>query len=278
MGVLGLILLLYAGDPAEGLTKKMFPLYFKEAAEYSMAVESAPDKELEFRKEPLMEWSNPSRPLQGNGVLFLWLREGRPAAVGCIFSQLAPRLRGRKVVHEFHALDREKLLVSRPTGKPPWTPQAGLGRKELPGAGTPAATAVARLVQMRRLGREFTGHEVDSEGKRVEMRLLPAPLYRYPAAESGVIDGALFAFVSTEGTDPEVLLVLEARREEGKTRWEFACGRFSDRSLYVQWKGKEVWTSVRSETNTWSHDPLHLYHNSPEKIVTPEGEVLPNVP
>jgi hypothetical protein len=256
----------------------MLPIYLQEAAEYSMAVEPAPKEELEFKKEPVLEWSNPSRPRQGHGVLFLWLREGRPAAVGCIFSQLAPRLTGRLVVHEFHALDREKLLVRRPEGKNPWQPQVGLQRTELPDAATPAGTAGARLVQMRRLAQEFTGHEVDGEGKRVELRLLPAPLYRYPAAKAGVIDGALFALVSTEGTDPEVLLLLEARQEEDKTRWDFACGRFSDRSLYVQRKGKEVWSSIRSETNTWSHDPLHLYNNSPEKVVTPEGKVLPNTP
>jgi hypothetical protein len=256
----------------------MFPIYLKEAAEYSMAVESAPKKELEFKKEPVFEWSNPSRPGQGHGVLFLWLREGRPSAIGCIFSQLAPRLKGRKVVHEFHALDRDKLLVSRPEGKPPWKPRAGLRRKEIPDAAAPAATAGARLVQMRRLAQEFTGHEIDFEGKRVELRLLPSPLYRYPAAKTGVIDGALFALVSTEGTDPEVLLILEARREDGKTRWEYACGRFSDRSLYIERKGKEVWSSIRSENNTWSHDPLHLYHNCPERIVTPEGEVLPSTP
>jgi hypothetical protein len=278
MGIVSLFLVLAADGPAEGLTKRMFPIYVKEAAEYSMAVESAPKQELEFQKEPIMEWSNPSRPGQGNGVLFLWLREGRPAAVGCIFSQLGFRLRGRRVVHEFHALDREKLLVRRPEGKSPWKPQAGLRRTELVDAAPPAAAAGARLVQMRRLAREFTGHEVDGEGKRVEMRLLPSPLYRYPVAKAGVIDGALFAFVSTEGTDPEVLLLLEARQEDSKTRWEFACARFSDRSLYIQRKDKEVWSSVRSENNTWSHDPLHLYNNSPEKIVTPEGEVLPSTP
>lgn len=275
MAFLGLFLLLSADDAADSLPKKMLPIYVKEAAGYSFAVESDPKKKVELKKEPVFEWSNPSRPRQGQGVVFLWLREGRPSAVGCIFSQLALQVKGRNVVHEFHALDRDKLLVSRPRGKPPWRPQVGLQRKALSDAATPAPTRGARLVQMRRLAQEFTGHEVDGEGKHVEMRLLPAPLYRYPVAKSGVIDGALFTLVSTEGTDPEVFLILEAREEDGKTRWEYACCRFSDRSLYLQRKDKEVWSSVRSETNTWSHDPLHLYHNSYEKIVTPEGEIIP---
>src|SRR5262249_7817981 len=161
-------------------------------------------------------------------------------ALGSIFSQPDTKLPGRRVYHEFHALDTEKLLVSRTGALNEWKPQAGLDRKELPDAGAPAATAGARLVQMRRLAPGFSGYEEDEEGKRWDLRLLPAPLYRYPAAKSGVLDGALFALVSNAGTDPEVLLLIEARAKGGKSRWEYACGRFSDRSLHVWRKDKEV--------------------------------------
>src|SRR5262249_14652448 len=140
----------------------------------------------------------------------------------------------------------------------------------------PAATRGARLVQMRRLAQEFTGYEInrDREDKRGELRLLPAPLYRYPAAKKGVVDGALFTLVSTVGTDPEVLLLIEAREEGGKTRWEYACGRFSNWDLHVQRKGKEFWSSVRSETNTFLHDPLHLYRIYADKVVRLDGKLL----
>jgi hypothetical protein len=92
-----------------------------------------------------------------------------------------------------------------------------------------------------------------------------------------VVDGALFTLVSTDGTDPEVLLLIEARTEGGKPRWEYACGRFSNRDLHVQRKDKEVWSSVRSETNTQSHDPLHLYRCYGDKVVTTEGKLLARV-
>jgi hypothetical protein len=272
-----LILVLVAADPDDGLAKKMLPIYRKEIAEYSMAVESAPKQKLELTKEPVFEWSNPVRQGLQQGVIFLWLRDGRPAVLGCIFSEPEGRLKGRKVVHEFHALDRDKLLVSRPKALNEWKPQAGLARKELPDAGAPAATRGARLVQMRRLALEFTGHEIDREGKRWDLRLLPAPLYRYPAAKSGVVDGALFTLVSEAGTDPEVLLLIEAHEKDGKTRWEYACGRFSDRSLYVQRKDKEVWSSVQSETNTFLHDPQHLYRTYADKVVSLDGKLLARV-
>jgi hypothetical protein len=130
---------------------------------------------------------------------------------------------------------------------------------------------------MRRLAKEFGGHEVDRDGKRWELRLLPTPLYRYPSAKTGVVDGALFALMSSAGTDPEVLLVIEAKEANGKMRWEYACGRFSDWELRVLRKDKEVWSSVPSEKNPFSHDPLHLYRIYPEKVVTPEGKVLARI-
>jgi hypothetical protein len=276
MGIISLILLLLADEPVESLAKQMLPIYVKEASEYSIAVETAPKKKLELTKEPIFEWSNPVRSGVQQGVVFLWLRDGRPAALGCIFSQPA-QLPGRRVYHEFHALDTEKLVVSRPDALNEWKPQAELGRKELPDSGDPAATAGARLVQMRRLAQEFGGHETDDEGKRWELRLLPAPLYRYPVAKTGVVDGALFTLVSNAGTDPEVLLLIEAREKGGKMRWEYACGRFSDRSLYVQRKDKEIWSSVRSETNVHTHDPLHLYRAYPDKVVSLEGKLLARI-
>jgi hypothetical protein len=277
VGFLSLMLLLAADEPVENLAKKMFPIYGQEAADYSIAVAAFPRRALELKKEPVFEWSNPVRSGLQQGVIFLWLHDGRPAALGSIFSQPDLRLPGRRVYHEFHALDPEKLLVSRPAALNEWTPQAGLERKELPDAGAPAGTPSARLVQLRRLAQEFSGHEQDEEGKRWDLRILPAPLYRYPPARTGVVDGALFTLVSNAGTDPEVLLLLEAREEGGPMRWEYACGRFSDRNLYVQRKGKEVWSSIRSATNTPRHDPLHLYRSYPDKIVTAEGKLLARI-
>lgn len=277
MGFLSLLLLLFADEPVESLAKQMLPVYVKEISEYSIAVESSPKTKLELTKEAIFEWSNPVRQGLQQGVVYLWLRDGRPAALGCIFSEPEGRLKGRKVVHEFHALDTEKLVVNRPKALNEWKPQAGLERKELPGAGVPAATAGARLVQMRRLAQEFTGYEEDGDGKRWDLRLLPAPLYRYPAAKTGVVDGALFTLVSTAGTDPEVLLLIEAKETDGKLRWDYACGRFSDRSLYVQRKDKEIWSSVRSETNTFLHDPQHLYRTYADKVVSLDGKLLARV-
>ena len=271
MNALALTLLLGA-DPDGGLSKRMLPIYTKDAEAYSIAAEGAPKKPLELKKEPVFEWLNEAR---GNtqGTLFVWLNDGRPAALACVFSYPHSRLAGRQVVHELHALDPEKLLVTRDATNQ-WKPEGGLARKELTDAPPPADTATARLVQMRRLAGEFAGHSVDLEKKRWDLKLLPTPLYRYPTAKTGVIDGALFALVSTAGTDPEVLLLVEAKEEKGQIRWEYALGRFSDWELRVTRGDKEVWSSVPSATNTGSHDPKHLYRVYSEKVVDKDGRPL----
>jgi hypothetical protein len=275
MGYLSLMLALAAGQPGDVLAKTMLPINVKEAAEYTIAVESAPTKVLELRKEPVLEWLNPARSAQ-QGAVFLWLRDGRPAALACIFSAARPEMGGRLIYHELHALDPERLVVKRDAYNQ-WSPQAGLARAELPDAAVPAATPDARLIQMRRLAQEFSGKSVDLERKDWDLRLLPTPLYRYPPAKTGVIDGGLFALVSNAGTDPEVLLVIEATSVNGKARWEFACGRFSDWDLHVERKGKKVYSSVRGGTNVFAHDPLHLYRIYPEKVFSPEGKLLAHV-
>jgi hypothetical protein len=279
MHALILLLALGADNPAtDTLAKKMLPVYVQEASGYSIATASAPKKEIEFKKEPVFEWSNPTREGLQQGVIFLWTREGRPAAIGSIFSQPHEKPAGRQIIHEFHALDTEKLIVSRTKGVlNEWKPEAGLVRKELTDSPAPAATPGGRLIQMRRLAQEFTGHTVDNEKKRWDLRLLPAPLYRYPEAKTGVIDGAVFTLVSTAGTDPEVLLLIEAKEANGKLHWEYACARFSDRDLHVQRNEKDVWSRVRDETNTFNHDEQHLYRLYADKVVSPDGKLLARV-
>src|SRR6516164_8284340 len=111
MGVLSLLLVLGGDETAESLAKKMLPIYVKEISAYSMAVKSDPKKELELTKEPVFEWSNPVAQGLHQGVIFLWLRDGRPAALGGVFSHPTPGWKGRKVLHELLALDSDRLVV-----------------------------------------------------------------------------------------------------------------------------------------------------------------------
>ena len=159
MSFLALLLMAPPTDPTDSLAKKMLPIYVTEAEAYSLAAESAPKTALELKKDPVFEWSNPARNGGQQGVVFLWLRDGRPAAAGCIFSspETVVKVPGaRRIEHEFHALGPERLVVTRDALNQ-WKPQEGLARRELADAPAPADGAAARLLQMKRLAAEFTG-------------------------------------------------------------------------------------------------------------------------
>ena len=108
---------------------------------------------------------------------------------------------------------------------------------------------------------------------------MPTPLYRYPAAKTGVIDGALFALVSDGRNGPGGAAARSRPRGEGgKVRWEYACGRFSDREPYVQRNEKEVWSlGPRARPTPSCTTRSTCYRVYPDKVVSLEGKLLARV-
>ncbi len=75
------------------------------------------------------------------------------------------------------------------------------------------------------------------------MRFVPRPVYRYSDPDSGLVDGALFAFAARR-TNPDLILVVELRsREPTGSEWKYALVRMTDAELSVRLDGKQVWTS-----------------------------------
>src|SRR4051812_44118274 len=100
MSAFALLLLAAAPDPADSPAKKLLPVYQREARDYAITVASAPKAALALKPEPVFEWTDPVRNDGQQGVVFLWLRDGRPAAVGCVFSSPDPTIPGaRRVEH-----------------------------------------------------------------------------------------------------------------------------------------------------------------------------------
>jgi hypothetical protein len=238
------------------IIKPLLALYGKDAAEYTIYRDRERRDKLELREEPVYVWTNAVR--RQHGAVYVWTWRGRPDAVASIFSNPAPIAGKRGITHELHSLSAAVLVPDRQSENR-WEPQAGLTMNPLLGAPKPADSARQRTFQMRELTREFSAHSVDFKERTWELRLLTQPLFRYQSTDPDVMDGALFAFVTSEGTDPEVFLELEARRTNDGPAWYYAACRFSDFNLYVEYKKTEVWSSVRGEENVWEHDPQHLY-------------------
>ena len=74
------------------------------------------------------------------------------------------------------------------------------------------------------------------------MRILPRPLHTYSDRNRSVIEGALFAFVL--GTDPELLMQIEARSGADGTKWQVGFARAASAELSVRVDEQEVWSAA----------------------------------
>jgi len=277
MAVLGLLLLSgvarAADDPVpEKIDARLLVLHRDEAKRWEIFVDAARTKRADFVSEPVYRWTNASRANGQSGAMFVWTFGGSPVALGGVFSN--PEGGRRIIMHEFHALGPLRLYPRVTDSKLQWLPAAGAPLYPLPGAPSPETTAARRALQMRELAREFTAHTVDDLGARWQLRLLSRPLYRYEGAESDLIEGAIFAFVSDAGTDPEIILVLEAVKDGKEEIWRYRTVRFSISSLFVQFKGKEIWRSLRDGPTGVFDNPDNTYGLIRDRLIDELPELI----
>lgn len=196
------------------------------------------------RPRVVMRWANNARGSE-DGATVLYIHEGRPLAVACMYpwdGQLA---------RDFCVLTRARI-VARHDGAVVWQPQqTEVKLAEIPDAPPPEQGAAQRLRQMKSLAEQFgstmLGWRAD-DSDREELRLLPRPLYRYETdrdEKSGgdALDGAVFAFVM--GTDPESLLIIEATKQGNAAKWQYAFARRTSGELEGRHRGQVVWHADR---------------------------------
>jgi hypothetical protein len=217
------------------LKRDLYPYYSLAAVKYEFHLDEEKKQRLQLEPRPVLTWTNSKNFM---GAVFVWTSQGRPELIGCIGShQLRPGV--SNVFHEFHSLSERPLQPIKLAGTL-WQPKmAGVEFGDVAGAPRPHESDKMRLLQMRNIAREFSGAMKDGDDV-TELRLLTQPIFRYRSEEREVVDGAIFAMV-WQGTDPEVLLLLEARGGDADPRWQFALARFNFRELWVKRKDKEVW-------------------------------------
>jgi hypothetical protein len=210
---------------------------------------------LDNPKEPVLRWTNPAvGRLYGN--TYVWLDKGQPAAVGSLFRNFEP---WNTFNGELTALTGKRLVAER-GGKVLWQPEGQWKWLAIPGAPVPRLTMSQRLVQMRALIAEFEVEVLDTrnnrKGDEQTPRLLPRPLYRYDAAQTRTLDGALFAFVL--GTDPELMVLLECDTVGSKPEWQFGVARMNRDAIRLKHKGKTVW-EAESFRKHKPEDPYYFF-------------------
>jgi len=209
------------------------------AAAYRFQLAGQPARKVVLENEPLLRWNN-QVVREDDGLLFLWSEgsKGRPVVAAQFF--LVDRIWN----HEFQSIADEPFEARN--GDWTWKPaQRGVSWKTADGlAGDSPAQ---RLRQMKSWVGQFTA-AVDPdqafEGSE-QLRLLTTPVYRYASAEAGIVDGAIFAFV--QGTNPEILLLVEAHTDG---TWRYGFARMSCFYLRVYRDGQIVWRAEREPVPT----------------------------
>jgi hypothetical protein len=208
----------------------------KLADEYVFQLDKASGVKLKREPEPVFRWLlQLDRRFYSD--VYVWTHEGRPEVIAAVTNVYGAK---RAMETEIHSLSTGLPLLSH-NDKVLWEPaRPGVELKPVPGAPKPGATAGVRLTQMRALAAQFSAGAMYGKTKE-DLRLLPAPVYRYASGKQGVADGAIFAFV--RGTDPEAFLLVEARKGEGGAdEWQYAFARFvGHAAVWAARDGREVW-------------------------------------
>jgi hypothetical protein len=186
---------------------------------------------LEMVPEPVLRWPNPTREVPERAT-FVWTLDGRPVAIACVWKY-------GNLGHAFHSLSTGKLIAEY-GGRTIWHPESpGIQFSPFPDAPRPAEAKTKRLAQMKELARRFSCRLADGDDRGESLRFLPRPLYRYESERHDIVDGALFAFV--QGTDPEVILTLEAAGKDSDVAWRYALTRRSMLALEADLDGQRIW-------------------------------------
>jgi hypothetical protein len=208
-----------------------------EAESYDIRLGGSGGPRLALAETSALKWSN-TDDATIHGSVLVWTRAGRPEAIASIFKYFTVR---DEFSVELHSLS-ESPLVATKVGRTIWHPEdAGVTFSPLPSVASAAKSAPARLVQMRGIARDFTGTMTTFAQTTHPLRLLAQPLVRYAGDKRHPVDGAIFGYV--RATDPDVLLVLEARGADGgEAKWHYALARMHCGALAMKYQGREVWS------------------------------------
>lgn len=253
---LSLIITLLGQAPAEKAEKdkastKRLEYMTTTLAGYTLQSSDDRTKQFRFKADPVLRFTNPVGGLK-DGAVFLWVDEfDRPTVATQFFWSAEGDWR-----QELSSLSLDRLTLKSGDGE--WSPSSGgVQFKPVPGAEKPAATADQRLRQMRSLAAEFTAEHWFRRKTWNQLRLLSKPFARYGKPGSNVVDGTLFCFA--HGTDPEVLLMVEARPAKSGPEWQFALAPMTTFAVNASHQGKRVW-SLPPRAGGEAQEPNATFH------------------
>jgi hypothetical protein len=193
---------------------------------------------LQMERTPAMFYIDPTREGADSG-LWIWLRDHRPAAVLSV-SIWPPDTPARRRF-EAASLVNEPVTVALADDRRTLDEQTTTHRR-LPTDLKPSLNPRLRLAQFKRLAKRFEATEDEVRGGPTKLRLLPVPIYQH-VPEVSPSRAVVFAFA--HGTNPEVILALEANESDSLGGWKYSLAAMAFARLTVSLDGEQVWTQPR---------------------------------
>jgi hypothetical protein len=203
-----------------------------------------------------------------HGSYYVWTAQGRPVLVGCFLADSEKPNRRRAFIELHTMVDEPFTPLSFPAGQTyEWNPVAARNSTiPLNDVTAPAKQEQTRRSQMREIAEQFEltmFREIGANAAHEELRMLARPLFRYPASNDGSLEGAMFAFVTTKGTDPEFLLAVECDPRATDKSWKVRPLRSCTRRLELRRRGVTVW-----RCNEYSEAQQRTNLSEPYVIIT----------
>tara|TARA_A100001391_G_scaffold200264_1_gene184479 strand:- start:90 stop:551 length:462 start_codon:yes stop_codon:yes gene_type:complete len=127
--------------------------------------------------------------------------------------------------------------------------RSSLGEQWTPVRDFPAPAPDERRLrlQTRPFPRSLRFETKPSSDQRWELRLVPKPLHEYADENAGIKYGAIFGFC--QGTDTELLVLIEARDNGDKQAWQYAIAPLSDYPITADLADGSTWKSPDGTIN-----------------------------
>ncbi|TXT33790.1 MAG: hypothetical protein FD138_1793 [Planctomycetota bacterium] len=205
----------------------------------------------ELKAEPVMRYSDEPRFIS-DATLWVWSVNSRPVAIQKV--EVNDLVAVPLWTICFGSFAETNVEVKWSSGHTFQSKEPGWSFEPIADAEAPAERAAARSLQMRALSRRFAGHVVPvTQKSKVEMRLLPKPIYEYSDPETKLPLGAVFSLASN-GTNPTIFLAIEARRDkEGRLGWFHAHTRMTSDPGELRLDDKLIWEFREVRHENWVH-------------------------
>ncbi len=179
-----------------------------------------------------------------DATMWVWTDQGRPVAFQKIeaLEYGDPEAPSSRWQHCFTSTALDRLAVEWPEKRHFRSTEPGIVFAPLAAAPAVAEGNAPRKRQARELARKFTGRIVTSPKANIaqQMRLLTTPILEYIDPQTKEYRGSVFG-LSTNGTNPDVLVLLEVRGDEERPAWHFAPARMTCCEVTLSFADTKVW-------------------------------------